>query len=74
MDTGAWESCYDSERMLPQILANRREGERRRVGGTPTFIIGNEMFSDPGVSFDEIKQKVDAEKARLAALGAGKAP
>jgi protein-disulfide isomerase len=76
LDVGKWEECYDSERMLPQILGNRREGERRRVGGTPTFIIGTQMFSNPGVSFDEIKKMIDEELAKMAAASApaGKAP
>jgi protein-disulfide isomerase len=76
LDVGKWEECYDSERMLPQILGNRREGERRRVGGTPTFIIGDQMFSNPGVSFDELKGMIDAEAAKRAAASApaGKAP
>ena len=67
LDVKAWEECFDSERMLPQILANRREGERRRVGGTPTFIIGDQMFSNPGVSFDELRGMVNVERIRVMA-------
>ncbi len=73
LDAAAWEECYDSERMLPQILANRREGERRRVGGTPTFIIGNRMFSEAGVSYDELRKMVEEEKARVLAERGGAA-
>jgi protein-disulfide isomerase len=37
------------------------------VGGTPTFVIGTQMFSNPGVSFDEIKQLIEEEVAKAAA-------
>lgn len=67
LDRRAWDDCYDSGRMLAQIQANKREGERRRVGGTPTFIIGTQMFSNPGVSFDQIRDLVTAEKIRVMA-------
>ncbi len=67
LDVRAWDSCYDSGRMLAQILANRREGERLRVGSTPTFIIGGQLY--PRVlSYDEIKGYVNVEKIRV--LGA----
>jgi protein-disulfide isomerase len=43
MDVSAWEECYDSERMLPVIAANRAEAARLRIGQTPTFVIGNRV-------------------------------
>lgn len=67
LDVRAWDDCYDSGRMLAQIQANKREGERRRVGSTPTFIIGTQMFSTPGVSYDQIREIVTAERIKVMA-------
>lgn len=64
LDVGAWDSCYDSGRMLAQIQANRREGERRRVGSTPTFIIGAQVYPNV-LTYDEIKGYVNIEKIRV---------
>ena len=68
LDVAKWEECYDSERMLPQILANRREGERLRVQYTPTFIIGGRMVSG-SIPYDQfrayvLEAKVAAELAK----------
>ena len=58
----AWEECYDSGKHLGRIEANRREGERRMVNSTPTFIIGNRMI--PGnLGYDEFKAFVDSATA-----------
>ena len=69
LDTDKWEECYDSGQHLAQIEANRREGERRMIGSTPTFIIGKRQI--PGnLSYDELKAYVDS----AAADGASGAP
>ena len=72
LDTQAWDECYDSERMLPQILANRREAERLRVGSTPTFIIGDRMVNR-AISYDQFRAYVLEAKvaAELKAPGEG---
>ncbi len=68
LDVAKWEECFDSGRMLPQILANRKEGERLRVTSTPTFIIGGRMV--PGaIPYDQfrayvLEAKVAAELAK----------
>jgi protein-disulfide isomerase len=65
LDADAWEACYDSGRHLAQIEANRREGERRMIGQTPTFIIGKRQI--PGnLSYDELKAYVDSAAADAA--------
>ena len=65
-DVKMWEECYDSGRKLPQIAANRREGERLRVGSTPSFKIGDQII--PGsLSYDQMRQLVTAEKIRIMA-------
>lgn len=69
LDTGAWETCYDSQRDLPQIMANRNEGLRRKVESTPTFVIGNRQI--PGaLPYDQFKAYVDSAAADAAAHGA----
>ncbi|MEX2181249.1 MAG: thioredoxin domain-containing protein [Gemmatimonadaceae bacterium] len=65
VDIAQWNECYDSERMLPQILANRTEAERLRVSSTPTFLIGNRMV--PGnVSYDQFRAYVLEAKVAAA--------
>lgn len=68
LDVAKWEECFDSGRMLPQILANRKEGERLRVQSTPTFIIGGRMVSG-AIPYDQfrayvLEAKVAAELAK----------
>ncbi len=72
IDQGAWESCYDSGRQLEQIEANRRAGLRLRVGSTPSFKIGDQVYAGV-MTFDEINQKVLAEKVRLMASASAQA-
>lgn len=78
LDVGAWEDCYDSGRMLAQIAANRDEGRRLGVRGTPTFIINGRMIMSDGVpTYDQIVQLVtEAKVAAMAAASesASKAP
>jgi protein-disulfide isomerase len=62
LDVGKWESCFDEQKYLREIQANRAEGERRMVQSTPTFVIGSKMI--PGsISFDKFKAYVDSAKA-----------
>jgi len=72
LDVAAWESCYDSGKHLARIEANRREGERRMVNSTPTFIIGTRMI--PGnLGYDQFKAYVDSAAAIARAGGAAPA-
>ncbi len=65
LDVAKWSACYDSERMLPQILANRTEAERLRINTTPSFIIGNRLV--PGnVSYDQFRAYVLEAKVAAA--------
>ena len=64
LDEGKWEACYDAKKYNPNIQANQKEGERRLVGQTPTFIIGSKML--PGsLSFDSFKAYVDTALAAV---------
>lgn len=62
LNVGVWETCYDQRKYQGRIMANLAEGERRRVGSTPTFIIGEKMY--PGaVPYDLLKAIVDSAVA-----------
>ena len=64
LDVANWNECYDSERMLPVILANRSEAERLRINSTPTFIIGDRMVGP--VSYDQFRALVLEAKVAAA--------
>ena len=65
LDDAKWVDCFDSGRMLPQIAANRAEAERLRVSSTPSFRIGDRI-SAGALTFDQMKEAVQQETARLA--------
>jgi protein-disulfide isomerase len=61
-----WDECYDSQKYKLNIAATQREGERRLVQSTPTFIIGDKLV--PGaIGFDQVKAYVDSAAAKAAA-------
>ena len=65
LDAGKWEQCYDAKKYQLNIVANQREGERRQVPSTPTFVIGNKML--PGnIGYDQFKAYVDSAAALAA--------
>ena len=66
LNVATWEECYDSNRHAAKIQANRREGERRGVGSTPTFIIGDRKISGAR-PYDELKAYVDSARASAGA-------
>ena len=59
IDMKAYAECYNSQKNLPRIQANRKTGEARNVGGTPTIFIGNIQLPN-GTSIDRMKQIVDS--------------
>jgi protein-disulfide isomerase len=62
LDVGKWEDCYDASKYQLNVLANQREGERRQVGSTPTFVIGTKQI--PGnLGYDAFKAYVDSAAA-----------
>ena len=71
LNAAQWEQCYDSEKYLRKIQANKAEAERRGVNGTPTFFVNDRKFE--GISYDGIKALVDSARAEVAARG-GAAP
>lgn len=64
-DVAKWSECFDSERLLPVIAANRKEGERLRVSSTPSFIIGGQLITG-AQTYDQLRQFVSLEMARMA--------
>lgn len=73
VDEAKWTDCYDSGRMLPQIAANRAAGDQLQVRSTPSFKIGDQLT--PGaLTYDQMKEAVAAEKARLAAAAPAAPP
>ena len=75
LDVGKWETCVSTQAPTARVKANVAEGERRRVGGTPTFIIGNKMLpSDLLPSYDTFKAYVDSALAALPKTAAPATP
>jgi protein-disulfide isomerase len=54
-----WDDCYDSQKYKLNIEANRREGERRLVQSTPTFVIGDKQLLG-ALGFDQLRAYVDS--------------
>jgi protein-disulfide isomerase len=61
-----WETCFDSQKYRLNIRANQKEGEKRLVQSTPTFVIGSKMVTN-ALSFDSFKAYVDTAMASLPA-------
>ena len=57
----------DSERLKQTIEADKAEGERLGVNGTPTFFINGRGYSG-AKSFDHLKQLVQYEQRRMQAM------
>ena len=66
LNQAQWDDCYDTQKYKLNIAANQREGERRMVQSTPTFVIGDKLI--PGaLGFDQLMQYVDSAAANAAA-------
>ncbi len=59
LDGDAWDDCYDEKRHIPRIQASVAEGQKRGVGSTPTFFIGNMKVNDV-LTYDRLKRLVDS--------------
>jgi protein-disulfide isomerase len=62
LNVNQWESCFDTQKYQPQLLASQKDAESRAVSGTPTFIIGKRMVSH-NLSYDQFKAYVDSALA-----------
>jgi len=66
LDVKAWGQCYDTAKYKGRLAANAEEAGRRKVQGTPTFIIGDKMLS--GLQpYDVLKKLVDSARAKTPA-------
>jgi protein-disulfide isomerase len=75
LDMTAWSQCYDSAKYKGRIAAHYEEAMRRKIGGTPTFIIGEKMLNPAPQPYDVIKAYVDSARAAAgAAAPAAPAP
>jgi protein-disulfide isomerase len=72
LDVARWSTCVDEERHLNKILANKAEGDRRQIDGTPTFYVNERKFE--GIAYDKLKALVDSAQADIARAGGGAAP
>lgn len=62
LDMGKWDECFDTQKYKLNIGAHQREGVDRRIGSTPTFVIGSRMI--PGaLGYDAFKAYVDSALA-----------
>jgi protein-disulfide isomerase len=65
-----WDQCMDEQKYKLEIAASIREGERRFVGSTPTFVIGSRVI--PGaLGYDQFKAYVDSALAQQQAVPGG---
>lgn len=62
LDMAQWNACYDSQKYKLEIAANQREGEKRGVRSTPTFVIGSRMIAN-AMGWDQFKTYVDSALA-----------
>ncbi len=60
-----WNACFDAQKHIGQIEANRNAGQRIGVRSTPTIQIGNTLYGS--VTADNIKRIVDSLTAARAA-------
>jgi protein-disulfide isomerase len=58
-----WTQCYESDRMLPLIMADRDRAARGGVQSTPSFIIGSQVIAG-AQPMDVIRPVIDAEVAK----------
>jgi protein-disulfide isomerase len=68
LDAARWEQCYDSEKYLRKIQANRAEGDRRQIQGTPTMYVNDQLANVTG--YDALKALVDSAAGAGGAAGA----
>jgi protein-disulfide isomerase len=59
LDMKTWEQCFDDRKHMPRIQASMAEGNRLRVGSTPTFIVNGKMMAS-SISYDALKAMVDS--------------
>lgn len=67
LDSARFERDLDSARLMQIIEADRAEGERLGVGGTPTFFVNGRGYTGAR-SYEQLKQLIVNEAARTLVL------
>jgi len=67
LDLDRFKKDLDDDRIKKFIEADKTEGERLGVQGTPTFFVNANSYSG-AVSFDQLKQLVQRERWRMQAM------
>ena len=60
LDVPRYDACMSAGRFASRIEFSRQEGEKRRVGGTPTFFINGKLFNGPRATSDAFKAVADS--------------
>jgi protein-disulfide isomerase len=60
--TDQFDGCVDTKKYQAKIQAHERMGAAQKAGGTPTFVIGKNMYMEP-LTFDKFKLLVDTALA-----------
>ena len=74
LDVAAWTQCYDSQKHKGRLAAHAQEAVRRRIGGTPQFIIGDKLLESGAKPYDVIKAYVDSAAAKAGAAAPAAPP
>ncbi len=70
LDMAQWNTCFDEQKHVAEIEANRNVGIKLGVGSTPTVMLNNQLYPG-GLTSDQIKHVVDSLTALRAAPPAG---
>ncbi|HEY3933281.1 MAG TPA: thioredoxin domain-containing protein [Gemmatimonadales bacterium] len=72
VDVAAWDTCMKSAKYAGRIQASYNEGVKLGVSGTPTFLIGDHLYT--GLSSDRMVKIVDSLTALAPPAGGSTAP
>ena len=68
VDLPAWTQCFESERMLPLILADRDRAAAGGVQSTPSFLVGGQIMAG-AQPIQALRSLIDSAIARDARAG-----
>ncbi len=63
LNTATFNECLDSKKHLEKVNADKTEGEKFGISGTPGTFVGGTFFGG-AVGADQLKQAIDAELAK----------
>jgi protein-disulfide isomerase len=67
LDAGAFDKCLDSGERAEAIRSSQDEAQKLGLQGTPSFFLNGRFFSG-NLSYDQIRQMMEAELRRFSAL------